>query len=250
LDIRINLLLPELKARQEQKRRKQQMVLMSLVVIGLFISVYGSLFLFTLQARSGAERLREERQTLEAGITDLKYIADLQDSAAKTGELVRKVRGNPVDWPGVLWDMGAYLPDDVWIIDFSYSKEPGKNSKQSGDPFGITASAAANKAAVSEALSKIPSAGQSTDKKTSGGEAKAPAGGSAAGEVVIRGRACDQPSVSLFMDALKRIEAFNDVYCKSAAEKIEGDQTFIDFEIKATLSQTGQGAKTDGKAGG
>ena len=247
MDIRINLLLPELKASQEQKRHKQQLMLMSLAVIGVFIFVYGVLFVFTLHTRSGAVRLHEERRTLEAGITDLKYFADMQATAAKTGELVRKVRGDPVDWSEVLWEMGTNLPYDVWIIDFYYSSEPGKNQKQS-DPLGINAPSASN-AAVKEALSKIPVAGQTTVKKTPGGQAKTSTGGSAAGEVVIKGRAYDQPSVSLFIEAIKRIEAFSDVYCKSTAEKVEGDQTFIDFEIKAGLSLTGQGAQTDGKAG-
>lgn len=248
MDIRINLLLPELKASQEQKRQKRQLMLISLVVLGLFILIYVTLFALSMHARAGAERLREERKALEAGITDLKYFADMADNTAKTGELVRKVRGNPVDWSVVLYEMGAYLPADVWIIDFSFSQEPGKNQKQS-DPFGINASAAASNAAVNEALSKIPTAGQTTVKSSTADKAKTSAKGSAAGEVVIKGRAYDQPSVSLFIEAIKNIKVFNDVYCKSSTERVEGDQTFIDFEIKAGLSQKGQETQAAGKAG-
>ncbi|GBF32759.1 type IV pilus biogenesis protein PilN [Desulfocucumis palustris] len=245
MDIRINLLLPELKAAQEQKRHKQRLMLISLAVIGLFIFVYGTLFAFTLYARAGAEKLREERGTLEAGITNLKYFADLQAGAAEAGKLAQKVRGNPVDWSGVLWEMGAYLPADVWIIDFFYSEEPGKNQKQ---PTPFEAAAQAADKAVG-GISQAAGSSQTGAKAPSSSQSKTSAKGAVAGEVTIKGQAYDQPSVSLFIDAMKNIKAFGEVYCKSSTEKAEGEQTFIDFEIKAGLRPEGQGSTASGKAG-
>lgn len=133
MSIRINLLPPEMIARQEQKRVQRQLITAGGIVLVFFGAVFGTLFAATLFTRAEANQIKEQRQAVEQEARAYEPYATMQNRIYHLEGLVQKVMGTTPDWLAVMTDIGLYLPVNVWLTDFtaSYENDPS-GQEQSG----------------------------------------------------------------------------------------------------------------------
>jgi Tfp pilus assembly protein PilN len=212
----ISLLPPEIRTRQEARRRSTLYVLASGLAVLFFLGVYGGLFVATWQAKGETRSLAASRSALEAQMAGLKVYADMQARVNRAEGLVHQAKGAAPDWGGVLEGVGRELPEGVWLTDFT----------------------AAYKA-------------QDAAPAPSGTGAPAPAPEApGAGELTMRGWALNHLQVAEWLDAVRSVPGLADVRGQfSSLESHEG-RPAVQFEIKARVEPVEPGTAGAAAAGG
>lgn len=116
---KVNLLPPELRQRQLERRTTTLVAAIGAAVLTLILVFY---FFQTMQLSSAQDELAEQRQAnadLSAQIAELQPYADLQADLAAKQQLVDSLYLNEVSWAGVLLDVSRVIPDESYLTNLT-----------------------------------------------------------------------------------------------------------------------------------
>lgn len=116
---KVNLLPPELRQRQVERRTTTLVAAIGAAVLTLILVFY---FFQTMQLSSAQDELAEQRQAnadLSAQIAELQPYADLQADLAAKQQLVDSLYLNEVSWAGVLLDVSRVIPDESYLTNLT-----------------------------------------------------------------------------------------------------------------------------------
>ncbi|MBM7854064.1 type IV pilus assembly protein PilN [Desulfohalotomaculum tongense] len=128
MEIRINLLPPELKARQKKIRRQRLLLAAGGAALVFLLTVYSILLTATFQARAEVVKLRAEREAWEKRVQTYEPYAQLQARAEKADRLISRAEAGHPHWVQLLYDIGLHIPPYVWLTDLNASYKADKNS--------------------------------------------------------------------------------------------------------------------------
>ncbi|GAB6156867.1 hypothetical protein JCM39194_00670 [Desulfotomaculum varum] len=174
MDIRINLLPPEILQQRQRLRRQKKILAVGLVILCFLVGVYAALHLAVLQARQELVRLQAEQQALQKDMAAYRPYEQLQAQTNRLTGLYRTAMGTPPDYYKILEGIGLAIPPDVWLTDFQAAYQTGG-------------------AAAPEA----------------GGQPTAPKG-----EMVIRGNALNHAAAARWLTDLQQIPGLADIRCR------------------------------------
>lgn len=229
MDIRINLLPPEILARQRKQRDRQKLLLAGGLILTLLTSVYGLIFTSTTMTKAEVNRLQKQRVVLEQQVEVNRPYEEMRARVVRTENLIQQAMGSPPDWSGVMAGISMHIPPTVWLTEFTATSRPdGKTGAATIKPL-------------------IP--GVQTDEKTGGATIKplipdVQADGKTGG-VTIKGQAYDHSSVAGWLEELRNVPGLDNVLCQVSTRVGSGNDPLISFEIEATLT----GGQATGKAG-
>ncbi|MTI81187.1 MAG: PilN domain-containing protein [Firmicutes bacterium] len=125
MQIRINLLPPELTAEVEKKRKQRLMIMVTCSVLLVFFGIYSSLFIATMKTKEQTTRLQEEMQLWKEKVAVYAPYTELQARANKMEELLEQCTGSSPDWVQLMYNIGQQIPPSVWITDLQASYHVG-----------------------------------------------------------------------------------------------------------------------------
>jgi len=226
MDIRINLLPPEILAQQRKQRDRQKLLLAGGLILTLLTAVYGLIFTSTTMTKAEVTRLQKQRVVLEQQVEVNRPYEEMRARVIQTENLIQQAMGSPPDWSGVMAGISMHIPPTVWLTEFTAT------SQQTG---GVAIKPL------------IP--GVQTDDKTGGAAIKplipeVQADGKTGG-VTIKGQAYDHSSVAGWLEELRNVPGLDHVLCQVSTRVGSGNDPLISFEIEATLT----GGPAAGKAG-
>lgn len=215
MSVRFNLLPPELRARQEQKHTQMVIKAGAIVVMAIFIGIFGILAAFTAVSHSQATDVREKRMVLESELQDYVPYVQMTDRLFKIDALLSKAVGTPPNWAQTLQDVSVYIPPNVWLTD-------------------LTAS-----------VSALPKPTDDADK----GQVKPAPSTATKGDVLIHGLAYSAIDVAEWLKGAQKVPSLNNVRCQYANNENFNNQTVVRFEIKADMVVSPQTAPPSAKGG-
>jgi len=233
MDIRINLLPPEMLARHSQWRRQRRLLSAGGVALAVLLAAYIVLLVTTQLVNHNINRLIKERQAIEGEVQAYRQFSEMRARVAEIEKLLQKARGTPPDLKRTLADISAQIPLNVWLTEITIAGKEGSKNTTSGAKVSAEG-AAGNKS--SQTNSAQPESSQSRTKTSSGANGM---------EVTIKGWTYDHYSVALWLEDLEKVYGLRDVQCQLSNSEKLGDNFMIRFEIKAVLEPG-----PEGEAGG
>jgi len=116
---KVNLLPPELRQKQAERRTTTLVSAIGAAVITLILVFF---FFQGMQLSSARDELAEQQATnaeLSAQIAELQPFAVLQQELAAKQQLVDTLYMNEVSWAGVLLDVSRVIPDDSYLTNLT-----------------------------------------------------------------------------------------------------------------------------------
>ncbi len=116
---KVNLLPPELRQKQAERRTTTLVSAIGAAVITLILVFF---FFQGMQLSSARDELAEQQATnaeLSAQIAELQPFAVLQQELAAKQQLVDTLYLNEVSWAGVLLDVSRVIPDDSYLTNLT-----------------------------------------------------------------------------------------------------------------------------------
>lgn len=222
VQIKINLLPPEIKDRRKQKKQQRLLLTCGLAVLTLIITLYGALFLATYQVEAELARLTSERQIIEREFPDLERFAEIQARTTMLDNLVARATGIPPDWANILINLSMHMPPSVWLTEFSANYSMEKVESLIKENENNIANQIINDQV--EHLQQIQTFMEDNREK-----------GLDAGKVLLRGYADDYASVARWLESIRQVPDLTSINCRySATETMDGMQV-VHFEISARL---------------
>ncbi|MFZ5596492.1 MAG: PilN domain-containing protein [Bacillota bacterium] len=215
MNIKINLLPPEIIARREQAKKQKKIITASVAAVVALLFIWGVLALITAKTWLDVSQIKKQRVALEEQSKQYQQYADMQAKVDQIRGLLRQAMGTPPEWEKLLNNIAADVPGGVWLTDISVKKED-KPAAQ-------------------------------TAQNTQGGSPAAPAATASAGEMTIQGYASDKNSLADWLDQLNTVDGISDVRCQFLAES---GQQMDQFEIKVKIKPGPAFDPGSGKVGG
>jgi Tfp pilus assembly protein PilN len=209
----VNLLPPEIRQRQAQRRNTTLIALGGAGVLVLLLLFY----LIQLGRLSGAQEDLEAQQAenaqVEQQIAELQPFADLEQQLADRQALVAQLYLNEISWSSVLLDISRVIPDASVLTNMSGT---------------LTAPAVGATGAV-------------------GVTGAAP--GSLIGSMTFSGVALDSETISTWLTRLEEVEGWVNAWVSSATENAERSRIYtftsgVDLTIDSTTERGRGGATT------
>ncbi len=224
MDIRINLLPPELKQQFEQRKKQQRAMAMAAAICVIFFCIVVGLHIATEKVNREVAELQQQKVGLEKQVANLKPYVELQAKKEQVDNRVKQAMGKFPDYPLLLEQLGLYLPPDIWLEDFSVASDQRNDQKEAPDNEML------NK--VNQVAETVVGQEQATDNNKTDGKEKQVV---SYGEVMIRGCALDHFAVANWLKELEQIPQLTNIRCQSTAEEESAGELFSTFEIKASL---------------
>ncbi|NPV72428.1 MAG: hypothetical protein HPY89_01250 [Pelotomaculum sp.] len=231
MDIRINLLPPEMIARHSRWRRQRRLYLAGGAGLAVLLAAHAVLFVTTQLVNHNVNRLIKERQAIEGEVQAYRKFSEMRARVAEIEKLLQKARGTPVDVKRTLAEISLRIPLNVWLTEITVGGKEGGKSPAAGASAEGTAGGKGGQAGGA-----LPESSQSRTKAVSAGKAM---------EVTIKGWAFGHSSVALWLEDLEKVYGLSDVQCQLSNSEKLGDNFMTRFEIKANL-----GPGPAGEAGG
>lgn len=217
MDIRINLLPPEIQTQYEQRRHRQQLLGIGSMLFLLLLCVYSFIYLANNRVQDQLKLLEQENQNLQKQTIAFDSYVDLQERVSKTEVLLRQAVGTPPAYEQILEGIGLQIPANVWLTDFTANyKLPEKNADQ-----------------PSEAPNKVEEQGAGEQNQLQA-VPNSSIQQAANGEVIIRGSALNHQAVAMWLEQLRQVPGLTGIRCQFSAQS-EAEGNFISFEVKAKL---------------
>ncbi len=132
--IRVNLIPPEILFERRRERRRARVIVACTVLMAFALAGYGWLAAATWQQREELISLQHQREVLKAEVARFSPYNQLQaEVSARAGHL-KNAMGTQPAWQHVMKSLGAAIPSNVWLTDFtaSYLPSDSKNAKAAG----------------------------------------------------------------------------------------------------------------------
>jgi type IV pilus assembly protein PilN len=124
MDIRINLLPPEILAQQRKQRDRQKLFLAGGLILTLLTAVYGLIFTSTTMTKAEVTRLQKQRVVLEQQVEVNRPYEEMRARVVRTENLIQQAMGSPPDWSGVMAGISMHIPPTVWLTEFTATSRP------------------------------------------------------------------------------------------------------------------------------
>lgn len=128
MDIRVNLLPPEILGQQKQKRKQLMMLLAGGLVLVFLVGLFGVLFTVTAMTNAEAARLQERREILEQQAKAYRPYEEMSERIARTEKLIKQAVGSAPNWAGVITEIGISIPPTVWLSELSATYKADENT--------------------------------------------------------------------------------------------------------------------------
>ncbi len=115
----VNLLPPEIRLRQQVRRRTALVAGAGVVVLALIGLFYVSQTMELASVRGELEDQRAANARLRSQIAELQPFADLQATLEDRQRLVETLYANEVSWASVLLDVSRVIPDQSYLTQLS-----------------------------------------------------------------------------------------------------------------------------------
>lgn len=219
MDIRINLLPPELKWQLEQKRKQRKaLALMGgvLLFLGLILC---SLLIMNYHLQREIEVIQAEKRQLEQKFSLYQPYQEMQAQRQRVQGLITQARGTQPDYYAILEGLGLYIPGDIQVT----SLEVGTLNKDKMQAMP-----------QNEAMQKAADLAEKLEKSINPQEQKPQV---ISGEFTLQGYAVEAAAVASWLEELRKIPDLTDIRCQSIAEEYQSGQALTRFAIKAALVQ-------------
>jgi len=210
----ISLLPPEIRARQEARRKSRVLLLGSTAVLALFLVVYGSLFAIAWQAQAELRGLRTEREALQRELPAYQQYISIQQQVEHTDKLLKDAMGRSPDWASILTGLGLHIPEGVWLTDLALAYKAGEEVPEVSPGGSLPSNLPpALRPEVEEPRVKL----------------------GVGSELTVRGAAKSHALVAEWLNGIRQVPGLSDVFCQFASAEGDSEKTTIRFEIKAVL---------------
>lgn len=208
MQIKINLLPPEIQAQLQNKRRQRIIGFVGATILFFLLGTYLALVVATHNLDQQMAKLQKDRQALQQEIASYKTYQDLQAKTVKTNKLVQTITDSSPNFIELLEGISQTIPYNVWLTELTTSS---KTTSSNGDA--------------------------DTKKQSTAVQ----------GEVVLRGNALDHAAVANWLHEMPNISILSNIHLQTTNEEDSNGQPVTRFEIKASLtagdSTAGQQAK-------
>lgn len=150
--IKINLLPPEVLAARKQRALQAKFAGMIFLLAAVMAVGFGTLFFLTGRVRANTNDVVKQRQAVEADVAGYASVVALQGNVNKISGLLKNAMGTERFWRETLVAVGAQIPSNVWLTNFSMMFESEKGELMVR---GLTYDHPSTARWI-EALSKIP----------------------------------------------------------------------------------------------
>lgn len=113
--MRVNLLPPEIRQRQQARRRTGAVVAVGLIVLLAVGAIYVLLLLRVDSLRRDLEDQQAQNTQLQAQIAELQRVDELQRELDAGRQLLAGLLSDQVLWSGVLRDVSLVIPGQAWL---------------------------------------------------------------------------------------------------------------------------------------
>jgi Tfp pilus assembly protein PilN len=117
----VNLLPPELRAREVTRRLTSLVVIVGVIVLGLIGLFYFFQVMNLSRARDDLAAQEGVNRQLQAQVNDLQRFQALQDQLEAKQELVSSVFVDEVSWSTVLVDISQVIPSEAYLTNLTAS---------------------------------------------------------------------------------------------------------------------------------
>lgn len=117
--IRISLLPPELKKRQQTLMVRGNYVKIGVAVVAVFAAVFLLLLALTLNTNRELQTLKSQRQNLDQQIAALREYEIMEATIKQMDVLGKQAMGTLPNWSQILADVSLNLPAEIWLTDFT-----------------------------------------------------------------------------------------------------------------------------------
>ena len=193
----ISLLPPEIKVQRLMQRRRSLCLLGSSLAVMVLLCIYIVLTAVTMHVRAETRVLQEQRGALPGEALKYKQYADLQVKLKQTEKLAQQAWGTPPDYKVIMAGIGLYIPDGVWLTDFTAS--------------------------------------YMTNEKTAAQTAAKTAAVPASGNLVVQGWATSHREVASWLVDIRSVPGLTDIVCQYSSEEDLNGQPLVKFEINANV---------------
>lgn len=208
----ISLLPPEIRARQQARRKSGSYIVAGGAAMMVFLAVYGILMVVNWQAQNELRELRQHRAVLEQMLPAYQQFVNIQKQVETTDRLLKEALETPPDWLSILTGAGLHMPNGVWLTDLTVTYKPGELQQTSP---------------VAPWYSELPPALRPQQEEP---EPELTAGS----ELTMRGAAVSHAEVARWLEDVRSIPELGGVFCQFAGTEGTG-QAAVRFEIKATV---------------
>ena len=120
----VNLLPPELRAREATRRLTSVVVIVGVIVLGLIGLFYFFQVMNLSRAQDDLAAQEGVNRQLQAQVNDLQRFQELQNQLDAKQELVNSVFVDEVSWSTVLVDVSRMIPSEAYLTNFTGSISP------------------------------------------------------------------------------------------------------------------------------
>jgi hypothetical protein len=222
-------LLPRQLVEQRLVRRQRCGIGAAFLVL---LAVLGVWYVLEIQALHDAEAQADQEQAtataLRAQRAKLQPLAELESQIAAAEQLRATVYRNEIRFSGVLRDIAAIVPDDVWLTSMAVAFKETANASQGGTGTAAPAGSAAT----------TPSSGGAAAATTPG----SPGAGSPVASITFAGAGLEHVDVGGFLRALARgpkkggQQVYLNPYFTTSDKGTENGQTMVTFSASVDLS--------------
>jgi len=128
----VNLLPPELRAREVTRRLTSVVVIVGVIVLGLIGLFYFFQVMNLSRARDDLAAQEGVNRQLQAQVNDLQRFQALQDQLEAKQELVSSVFVDEVSWSTVLVDISQVIPSEAYLTSLTGSISAGAPTPATG----------------------------------------------------------------------------------------------------------------------
>jgi Tfp pilus assembly protein PilN len=128
----VNLLPPELRAREVTRRLTSVVVIVGVIVLGLIGLFYFFQVMNLSRARDDLAAQEGVNRQLQAQVNDLQRFQALQDQLEAKQELVSSVFVDEVSWSTVLVDISQVIPSEAYLTNLTASISPVETAPATG----------------------------------------------------------------------------------------------------------------------
>ncbi|MCW2277271.1 PilN domain-containing protein [Heliophilum fasciatum] len=217
MSVRFNLLPPELRSREEQKRTQLIVKTTAVIAVSIFLAIFAVLAVFTWMTETNTADLRAKRTALEAELLEYAPYVRMMDRIYQADALLNKAAGNQPNWAQTLHDMNIHLPSGVWLNDLSATY--GGSAQKQNQP-----------AAETKAPASPPSA-------------------SVLGEITMRGQAYSAVDLAEWLKGSEQVSSLSNARFQSTSAQNVNGQPVYQFEIKADIVKSPKSAPLTEKGG-
>jgi type IV pilus assembly protein PilN len=209
---KVNLLPPKLQREGTIDVRRLLIISGVTLLIAVFVAGYGTFILSIYSMRTDIAATEQQLASLAPAVARAEAVRAQRVNLEASLKEYKDILGKQQSWSGVLFDLGAITPVDLWLVELEIGNNLTSDDKNTDQKSKEGSSAKGAKGAE-----PAPGAGAVSRPNM----------------VVLKGFSRTVPSIGVFVDNLCRLPCFEEVRLKKISAETDGNK----FEITALLRE-------------